>query len=134
MSSHWPVQVFFDGACPLCARECNHYKERDRYQRIEWVDIAKPGFEAAAYGLDAGRVNSVMHARTADGKVYTELWAFLRIWEALPFGLLTTPAKWLFRIPGVIWIFRPLYLAFAKNRHRLTGRCTPESCELPPVK
>ena len=126
----WPLQVFYDGDCPLCAREVKHYMAKDVYGRIEWVSIAGERFDAKAYGLDPQRVNAVMHARTADGRVFTELWAFVRIWEALPLGLLTTPLKWMFKVPGVIWLVRPLYLLFAKNRHRLTGRCKTEGCEL----
>ena len=126
----WPLQVFFDGACPICRREMGHYRKRDRHGRIEWVDIAGAGFEAGSYGLDPGRIQQVMHARTADGRVFTEVGAFVKIWEALPAGLVTTPLRWLFKVPGMLWVAGFGYRAFARNRYRLTGRCTAESCEI----
>ena len=127
-SAPWPLQVFYDGQCPLCKREVGHYRKRDRYGRIEWVDIAREGFEAGAYGLEAGRVQQVMHVRTAEGQVFTEVGAFVKIWEALPAGVMTTPLRWLMKLPGMMWLAGFAYRAFARNRYRLTGRCTAESC------
>jgi predicted DCC family thiol-disulfide oxidoreductase YuxK len=71
-----------------------------------------------------------MHARTPDGKVFTEVRAFVKIWEALPPSLLTTPLRWLFKIPGTLALAGIFYRLFARNRYRLTGRCTPESCSI----
>jgi predicted DCC family thiol-disulfide oxidoreductase YuxK len=124
------LQVFYDGACPLCSREVKHYRQRDRHSRIEWVDIANPEFRADAHGLDPTRVQQVMHARLPDGRVVTEVGAFIKIWEALPPGLLTTPLRWILKIPGMLGLANVFYRLFARNRYRLTGRCTPESCSI----
>jgi predicted DCC family thiol-disulfide oxidoreductase YuxK len=126
------LQVFYDGACPLCRREVRHYMKRDRAHRIDWVDIALPTFHAEAFGLDGKRVQQVMHARTSDGRVYTQVGAFVKIWEALPAGLGTTPLRWLLKIPGMLLLANLFYRLFARNRYRLTGRCTPESCAITP--
>lgn len=131
-SQHAPtaqLQVFYDGACPLCRREMGHYQKRDRARRIDWVDIAQPQFRAAAYGLDPARVQQVMHARTPDGAVYTEVRAFVKIWQLLP-GVGTTLLRWLLMIPGMLFLAGIAYRLFARNRYRLTGRCTPESCNI----
>jgi predicted DCC family thiol-disulfide oxidoreductase YuxK len=126
-SRDWPMQVFYDGACPLCSREMAHYRKQDRRHRMEMVDIAAPGFEAGAYGLDAGKVQQMMHVRMADGRVFTQVRAFVKIWQA-------TPTWWnallrgLLKVPGVMWLAGVFYRWFARNRYRLTGRCTPESC------
>jgi predicted DCC family thiol-disulfide oxidoreductase YuxK len=131
-ASPWPLQVFYDGACPLCSREVSHYRGRDRHHHIQWVDIAQPDFQATDYGLDPARVQQVMHARLADGRVVTQVAAFVKIWEALPPGLLTTPLRWLLKIPGLLPLANVAYRLFARNRYRLTGRCTPESCSITP--
>ncbi len=123
-----PVQVFYDGACPLCRREAAHYMARDRQHRIEWVDISLPTFQASEFGLDPDRLQQVMHARFADGRVVTQLAAFCAIWEALPPGLVTTPLRWMLRIPGLLALGNIFYRIFARNRYRLTGRCVAESC------
>jgi predicted DCC family thiol-disulfide oxidoreductase YuxK len=128
------LQIFFDGACPLCSREVRHYKKRDPHHAIEWIDIAQPTFNAPSFGLDPARVNEVMHARSPDGTVSTEVAAFVKIWEALPPAFFTTLLRYLLKIPGMMAIANFIYRRWAKNRYKLTGRCTPESCELPPDK
>ena len=80
----WPVQVFYDGACPLCSREMGHYRKLDVNKRVEWVDVAGAGFDAGAYGLDPVKLQQMMHVKMADGRVFTQVRAFVRIWEALP--------------------------------------------------
>jgi predicted DCC family thiol-disulfide oxidoreductase YuxK len=126
------LQVFFDGACPLCSREVRHYKKRDPHNTIEWIDIARPGFNASTFGLDSARVNEVMHARSPDGTVSTEVAAFVKVWEALPAAFFTTLLRYLLKIPGMMVVANFIYRRWAKNRYRLTGRCTPESCDLRP--
>ena len=55
--ARWPLQVFFDGACPICSREVRFARKRDKLGRIQWVDIAATGFDAAALGLDPLRIH-----------------------------------------------------------------------------
>ena len=129
-SQKWPLQVFYDGACPLCSREIRHYMTRDRDHRLIWIDISLPAFRAADYELDPARLQQVMHTRSADGRVFTQVAAFCAIWEALPPGLLTTPLRWLLKIPGMLSLANIFYRLFARNRYRFTGRCTPEACSI----
>jgi predicted DCC family thiol-disulfide oxidoreductase YuxK len=126
---HSNLQVFYDGACPLCRREMGHFHKRDRAGKVEWVDIAQPHFRAEDYGLDPARVQQVMHARTPDGAIHTEVRAFVKIWEAIP-SVGTTLLRWLLKIPGMLFLAGIAYRLFARNRYRLTGRCTPESCNI----
>ena len=128
MPNLWPAQVFYDGACPLCRRAAMRYQTHDRRLHLEFVDISQPDFNAAAYGLDPRRVQAVMHVRTADGVIHTELRAFLILWKGLPHTLLNTLMRWTFQIPGVIPLIGPFYRWFARNRYHLTGRCTAEGC------
>ena len=46
----WRVQVFYDGDCPLCAKEIALLRRLDRRQRVWFTDIAGPEFDAAADG------------------------------------------------------------------------------------
>ena len=130
-ASPWPLQVFYDGACPLCSREVAVYRRRDRLARIQWIDIAQPAFDAPSFGLDPAGVQQVMHAKTADGRLFTQVGAFVQIWHALP-GFPWRALRALFAIPGVISLANIFYRLFAKNRYRLTGRCTPERCSTRP--
>ena len=124
----WPAVVFYDGQCPLCSREVAVYRRRDRENHLRFVDIAAPGFDAVRHGLDPLRVQEVMHVQTANGVVHTEVEAFIVIWQALPPSLLTRTAIMVLRAPGMMMLAGVLYRAFARNRYRLTGRCTPTSC------
>ena len=126
----FPLQVFYDGACPLCSREVAHYRKKDIHNHIHWIDIAAPGFDAGSYGLDPTRITQVMHARTPDGTLYTEVRAFLQIWNALPPTLFSTTIRLFLKIPGMLPLAGFFYRLFARNRYRLTGRCTPESCSI----
>lgn len=129
----YPLTVFFDGQCPLCRREIAHYKKIDRFNHLQPQDIAAPDFRAADFGLDEKRVNEVMHARTANGTLYTEVAAFRAIWRAMPPTLLTRLPEYFLRLPGMMIPATWAYRLFAKNRYRLTGRCTPESCAITPT-
>jgi predicted DCC family thiol-disulfide oxidoreductase YuxK len=122
------LQVFYDGACPICVREIQHYRRRDREHRIEWIDIARPEFNAAAAGLDPQRLQQAMHARGADGEIHVGVEAFVQIWRTLPWAIGTGSLRALFKVPGMMASARVFYRLFARNRHRLTGRCTPERC------
>jgi predicted DCC family thiol-disulfide oxidoreductase YuxK len=134
MTAPGHVQVFYDGACPLCSREVRHYRKRDREGRIDWIDIARPDFRPEDFGLDLQRLQQVMHARLPDGRVVTQVGAFVKIWEALPWSPFTGLLRLILKIPGMLALANLFYRAFARNRYRLTGRCTPESCTLPPPR
>ena len=80
--------VYFDGACHLCSREMEHYRRIDVDGRLELVDIAAPGFDARAQGLDPVQVQREMHVRLPDGEVRVGVAAFVEVWKRVPgFGL-----------------------------------------------
>jgi predicted DCC family thiol-disulfide oxidoreductase YuxK len=130
MANDWPMRVFYDGACPLCSREMRGYQKQDVHRRIEWVDIAGEGFDAAHYGLEMGKLRQMMHVKTADGRVYTQVAAFVKIWQALPATWWTRVLRAILKLPGMMQVAGVLYRLFARNRYRLTGRCTSESCPM----
>jgi predicted DCC family thiol-disulfide oxidoreductase YuxK len=78
------LTVYFDGLCVVCSAEIGHYRRRDKAGRVDWVDIAAPGFDAAAHGLDPREVVRVLHARLANGTLVTGVDTFLAIWERVP--------------------------------------------------
>ncbi len=124
----FPLRVFFDGQCPLCSREIKHYLTLDEFGRLIPVDIAASNFQAQSYGLDAHLVQKVMHAQDATGTIYSRVDAFLAIWQAVRPTLATRLGLRLLRIRPVRKLADIAYMAFARNRYRLTGRCTPETC------
>jgi predicted DCC family thiol-disulfide oxidoreductase YuxK len=78
------LTVFFDGACPLCAREIGLYRRARGAGDINWVDASRSSEAEIAPGLireDALRRFHVLHA---DGKLTSGGRAFADLWAALP--------------------------------------------------
>ena len=67
----YPLTVFYDGACPICAREMALMKRLDRTQRLTLLDFSLAGFDAAPIGLAVADLSAVIHAQWADGTVIT---------------------------------------------------------------
>ncbi len=124
----FPLRVFFDGQCPLCRREIKHYLTLDHQEHLLPVDIAAPDFQAQYYGLDPQHVQRVMHAMDASGRVYTQVDAFVAIWQGVKPTLFTRTARRLLTIYPVGKLAGWAYLAIARNRYRVTGRCIPQRC------
>lgn len=40
----WPVQVYYDASCRLCAAEMHNLRVRDQAGRLAFVDCSAPGF------------------------------------------------------------------------------------------
>jgi len=117
-----PVTIYFDGACPLCSREIAHYRKKDTAGRLRYVDIASPSFDAAAHGLDAKRVQKLMHVQLPDGKFATGVDAFIAIWNVLPgYEVMGKVAK----LPLVKPLLHLAYRAFAAVRPHLPKRHKP---------
>jgi predicted DCC family thiol-disulfide oxidoreductase YuxK len=122
------VEVFYDGACPLCMREIRMLRRRDRHARIRFTDIAAEGFDAVAVGLSWETLMNRIHGRLPDGTVIEGVEVFRRLYTAVGFRRLVA----LTRLPGVSQLLDVCYHLFAKSRLRLTGRCIDGACELDP--
>lgn len=123
------IEVFFDGDCPLCRREINVLRRWDRREKIRFTDISSPDFQAAAVGLTDETLMAQMHGRLADGTWLRGVEVFRRMYAAVGFG----PLVLLSRLPLVSQVLDWAYAVFARNRWRLTSRCTAGGCSVKPV-
>lgn len=123
----WAVEVFFDGDCPLCRREIAMLQRRDRRGRIRFTNIAAPGFDASALGVDQATLMERIHGRLPDGHLIEGVEVFRALYAAVGFGGLVAVS----RAPGVSTLLDLAYEVFARNRLRLTGRCPDGSCAVP---
>lgn len=121
------VEVFYDGECPLCMREIRMLRRLDRRGKIVFTDIAAPGFDPGALGLDMGRMMDRIRGRLPDGTMIEGVEVFRRLYAAVGFG----PLVALTRLPGISALLDASYRLFAKNRLRLTGRCHDGQCAVP---
>jgi predicted DCC family thiol-disulfide oxidoreductase YuxK len=124
--SDWTVEVFYDGDCPLCLREINLLKWLDRRKLVRFTDISAPEFSAQDYGKTADAFMSEIHGRLPDGQWIIGVEVFRRLYSAVGFKSFV----WITRLPLISHGLDLGYRVFAKNRLRLTGRCTAETCEV----
>ncbi len=118
------LEVFYDGECPLCRREIEMVRRMDRRARVRFVDIADRRFDPSEVGRTKDELMAKIHARLADGSVIDGVETFRRMYEAVGFRRLVA----LTRLPGITQLLDAAYRWFAKNRLRITGRCTDEVC------
>lgn len=122
------VEVFYDGDCPLCVREIRMLMRKDREHRIEFTDIARPGFDAAAYGKTQGELMRRIHGRIPDGSWIEGVEVFRQLYGAIGWRR----AVAITRVPGISHLLELAYRLFAANRLRLTGRrCAADGCAIP---
>jgi predicted DCC family thiol-disulfide oxidoreductase YuxK len=120
------IDVYYDGACPICLREVRMIRRLDRKGRIGLTDFAAQDFDAAAAGIPMDALMERIHGRLADGTLVTGVEVFRRIYAAIGFSWLVA----LTRVPGIRQLLDLLYTWFARNRPRLTGRCDGDACGL----
>lgn len=119
------LKIFYDGECPLCQREARVMRRLDRGRgRLELVDYREPGFDPGAYGLTLREIDARIHAVGPDGRVLTSMEVFREAYRRVGKGWLIAPTGW----PVLRPVFDALYRWFARNRHRLTGRCEEGAC------
>ena len=114
------LTILFDGGCPLCVKEVNFLRRKDRDQhRLGFVDIDADDYAPKMHGgisyRDAmGRI----HAITANGDVLRDVEVFRRAYQLIGLGWLYAPTRW----P----LLRPLadgaYRLWAATRLGVTGR------------
>ena len=107
------LQVYYDGGCPVCAREIAFYKVRPGTNGFVWVDVNASNPADLGSDLTRERALARMHVRRPDGQLLSGAAAFAEMWRAMP-GL-----KWL----GRLLAFPPLgamaelaYRGFLKAR------------------
>lgn len=118
----YPLTVYFDGDCPICAREIALLKRLNRHNLVEFVDFADPGYDPRQSGLDRAELGRVIHARWADGSMLVGVDVFREVWSAVGFGFVAR----LSRLPIIDRVLVWGYDWFARNRLWLTGRAGPD--------
>lgn len=125
-------EVFFDGECPLCLREIRLLRWLDRRGRVRFTDIASGDFDPSAVGRTFEDLMARIQGRELEADGTPGSWVegvevFRRLYSAVGFS----PLVVLTRLPGIRHLLDAGYRWFARNRLRLTGRCSTDSCTLP---
>ena len=118
-------EIFYDGDCPLCRREIDMVKRKDRQNRVEFTDIAAPTFDPDSVGKSFDELMAEIHGRRANGDWVVGVEAFRDLYTAIGWGRLVSVT----RVPGISHLLDIGYRWFAKRRLKFTGRCN-ESCSV----
>lgn len=115
----YPLRIFFDGSCSVCAAEMDIYQRKEHGGRLRFVDISAPEFDPAPYGITLEAFMYEMHAIDRQSRVYRGVDAFRAIWQSFPaasrYGLLGA----LVALPGLHLLARAGYWCFARLRKYL---------------
>lgn len=122
VSPGFPLRVFYDGACPLCSREIEHYRRRDRAGRLIPVDISTTDFDPQPYGIALRAFMHELHVIDRRGQVFRGVEAFRAIWQAFPDAIGYRMLAAVVALPGINALARLGYRIFARLRPSLPGR------------
>ncbi|XP_066344817.1 uncharacterized protein At5g50100, chloroplastic-like isoform X4 [Miscanthus floridulus] len=95
-SEAWRIKMLYDGDCPLCMREVNMLRERNKsYGTIKFVDISSKDYSPDDnQGLDYETVMGRIHAILSDGTVVTDVEAFRKLYEEVGLGWVYAVTKY----------------------------------------
>ena len=115
------VTLFWDGGCPLCQREIEHYKRIDVEKNVEWVDIHAEPSRLQPHQVTQAEAMQLIHAVDKEGALQVGVPAFLAIWEQLPLPWSALPPL-VRNVPLVMPAAAAAYSLWAKNRLQITNR------------
>lgn len=108
-----PLDVYYDGGCPVCSREIAVYRARPGAAGFRFVDVSAADPAALGPGLTRAAALARMHVRRPDGTLLSGAAAFAEMWRRMP-GL-----GWLGRllaVPGVDALAEVAYRGFLRVR------------------
>ncbi|MFM8748611.1 thiol-disulfide oxidoreductase DCC family protein [Rhabdaerophilum sp.] len=111
-----PVTVWFDSACPICAREIRVMRALDWRGNIAFIDLHAPD---AACPIDPALLLARFHARDAGGQLHSGAAAFALMWRHVP---LFWPLGQFARIPFMLALLERAYLRFLVWRQAKPAR------------
>ncbi|OGU14920.1 MAG: thiol-disulfide oxidoreductase [Geobacteraceae bacterium GWC2_53_11] len=129
----FPVRIFYDGSCSVCAREVEQYGRKDRHNRLILVDISDPYFKPEPFGIGLDQFMYQLHAIDRMGTVFRGVDAFWAIWQAFPSSTFLGLCGTVITLPLVNPVARLCYRAFANIRGYLPKRqrsCVTGSCSI----
>ncbi len=128
MNAKQPFEVFYDEQCPLCRKEINFIRKRDKKGHLTLVDISDRSFDPSSVGKSLDELMREIHGRYADGTLVVGVEVFREIYQRIGFGALVVPTRW----RGIRWMMDQSYNIFAALRYRSAKkRMEQQACPLP---
>ena len=121
MASDYPLKIFYDASCPVCALEMDQLRARDGAGRLELVDMSAPGFDAACHGFVNADLDAAIHAVRPDGSVVRGMPVLRLAYAAAGLGWLIRPTG----IGPLRPVFDAAYRVFARHRRSISRTLAP---------
>lgn len=117
--------VFFDGGCPLCRREIDHYRRLEARKPILWIDVTQPDAPLSQYGVERETAMRRFHVMDDHGQFFVGAQGFVTLWTQLPYyHYLASVIRRLSMLP----LLDRIYVRFADwhyGRRCRDGLCVP---------
>ncbi len=125
-TKNYPLTLFFDGTCPLCAAEMRQLKSLDTESRLRFADIYDESFATHYPHIDISAADRYLHAEYADGSMLYGLDVTYHAWRAVDRKHWLVVLRW----PVIRWFADIAYRVFARNRYTISYLLTGEKrCE-----
>ncbi len=82
-----PATVYYNGGCPVCRTEIEHYKALARRSNapLVWIDIKAHPTALEAWRIDADAATRRLHVAEEGGRrLLAGVDAFIAVWQRLP--------------------------------------------------
>lgn len=115
----YPLTIYYDASCPLCAEEMHALKSYDAHERLLLEDCSMPGFadvETQRAGITRSALMRRIHARDADGNWLDGVAVFEAAYGAV--GINAVAKLWGY--PRLQPLWDRIYMWVARNRMQLS--------------
>lgn len=113
------LTLFFDGTCPLCAKEMDHLNKKNNGS-LGFVDITLPNALKDYPQINFTRAMAILHGLNSNNELLLGLDANCKAWDLLGYGWRVNWLRW----PIVRSMSDWGYLIFARNRYKISGWLT----------
>jgi len=115
------ITVYYDGACEKCVRDREKYEAMagDASRNVHWFDITGKDVELKRLGIDPRLALTELHVRTPDGRILSELDAYILLMQPIT---RLKPLAWLIDLPLIRPLCAWLYHRMVTKRLRHEGR------------
>ena len=118
--------IFYDGNCPLCAKEMQSLKRADKENKITLEDINKEDFEHRFSNIKRVDAMGYLHGQLDNGKMIYGLDVTFTAWQTVG------KHAWLkiFQLPIIRSLADAGYWLFAKYRLQITAVVCKSNCRI----
>jgi predicted DCC family thiol-disulfide oxidoreductase YuxK len=117
----YPLTLFYDAACPVCALEMDHLRSRNAAGRLVFIDIGAVDFDPARWGFTCAELDAEIHAIAADASVHRGMPVLREAYAAVGLGWVLRPTGFGPLRP----IFDLAYRHFARHRRAISRAAAP---------